>query len=122
MAEVASFTDTAQAEAAARFAIDKGWTTAVTFSVPGPYFGYVVEVFTEEYESLGGQVLGDYPLVPGQTTDFSAQVNEIAGLDLAFITNLCDRVYCLDQGSVIAVGSPAEIRTHPAVRAAYLGG
>ncbi|MCY3648128.1 MAG: branched-chain amino acid ABC transporter ATP-binding protein/permease [Acidimicrobiaceae bacterium] len=42
--------------------------------------------------------------------------------DLAFITNLCDRVYCLDQGSVIAVGSPAEIRTHPAVRAAYLGG
>lgn len=42
--------------------------------------------------------------------------------DLAFITNLCDRVYCLDQGSVIAVGSSAEIRTHPAVRAAYLGG
>ena len=41
--------------------------------------------------------------------------------DLAFITNLCDRVYCLDQGSVIAVGSPAEIRSHPAVRAAYLG-
>ena len=42
--------------------------------------------------------------------------------DLAFITNLCDQVYCLDQGSVIAVGSPAEIRTHPAVHAAYLGG
>ena len=42
--------------------------------------------------------------------------------DLAFITNLCDRVYCLDQGSVIATGSPAEIRSHPAVRAAYLGG
>jgi len=42
--------------------------------------------------------------------------------DLAFITSLCDRVYCLDQGSVIAAGSPAEIRSHPAVRAAYLGG
>jgi branched-chain amino acid transport system permease protein len=42
--------------------------------------------------------------------------------DLAFITNLCDRVYCLDQGLVIAAGSPAEIRSHPAVRAAYLGG
>ena len=42
--------------------------------------------------------------------------------DLAFITNLCDRVYCLDQGAVIAVGSPTEIRFHPAVRAAYLGG
>ena len=42
--------------------------------------------------------------------------------DLAFITSLCDRVYCLDQGSVIATGSPAEVRSHPAVRAAYLGG
>ena len=26
-------------------------------------------------------MLGDFPFVPGQTTDFSAQVNEIAGLD-----------------------------------------
>ena len=78
---LASFTDTAQAVAAAQFAIERGWMTAVTFSVPGPYFGYVVEVFTEEFESLGGQVLGDFPFVPGQTTDFSAQVNEIAGLD-----------------------------------------
>ena len=78
---LASFTDTAQAEAAAQFSIDKGWATAVTFSVPGPYFGYIVEVFTEEFESLGGQVLGDYPFVPVQTTDFSAQVNEIAALD-----------------------------------------
>ncbi|MCE2513347.1 MAG: alpha/beta fold hydrolase [Acidimicrobiia bacterium] len=72
---LASFTDTAQAEAAAQFAIEKGWNTAVTFSVPGPYFGYVVEVFTEEFESLGGEVSGDYPFVPAQTTDFSAQVN-----------------------------------------------
>ena len=78
---LASFTDTAQAEAAAEFAIDRGWTTAVTFSVPGPYFGYVVEVFTETFESLGGEVLGDYPFVPAATTDFSAQVNEIAALD-----------------------------------------
>ncbi len=78
---LASFTDTAQAEAAAQFAIDQGWTTAVTFSVPGPYFGYVVEVFTDTFESLGGQALGDYPFVPGGTTDFSAQVNEIAALD-----------------------------------------
>ena len=78
---LASFTDTAQAEAAAQFAIEQGWMTAVTFSVPGPYFGYVVEVFTDEFESLGGQVLGDFPFVPAQTTDFSAQVNEIAALD-----------------------------------------
>ncbi len=78
---LASFTDTAQAEAAAQFALDQGWTTAVTFSVPGPYFGYLVEVFTDTFESLGGDVLGDYPFVPAATTDFSAQVNEIAALD-----------------------------------------
>ena len=77
---LASFTDTAQAEAAAQFAIDQSWTTAVTFSVPGPYFGYVVEVFTDTFESLGGEVLGDYPFVPAGTTDFSTQVNEIAAL------------------------------------------
>ena len=41
--------------------------------------------------------------------------------DLAFITAICDEVYCLDQGSVIAHGSVAEIRSHPAVRAAYTG-
>ncbi len=78
---LASFTDTAQARAAARFAIEQGWQTAATFSVPGPYFGYLVEVFTEEFEAIGGQVLGDYPFVPVETTDFSAQVNEIAALD-----------------------------------------
>lgn len=41
--------------------------------------------------------------------------------DLNFITGICDRIYCLDQGSVIAVGTPAEIQAHPAVQAAYLG-
>lgn len=41
--------------------------------------------------------------------------------DLGFITGICDRIYCLDQGSVIAVGTPAEIQAHPRVQAAYLG-
>jgi branched-chain amino acid transport system ATP-binding protein len=34
---------------------------------------------------------------------------------------LCDRVYALDQGSVIAEGAPAQIREDPAVIASYLG-
>ena len=42
-------------------------------------------------------------------------------MGLNFITGICDRIYCLDQGSVIAVGTPAEIQAHPAVQAAYLG-
>src|SRR5262249_44380259 len=75
-----AFDDTQQATAAAQFALDQGWTTAVTFSSPGPYFGYNPEVFTEVFEQGGGTVLGDYNFVPLEDVEFSTQVNEIAGL------------------------------------------
>jgi branched-chain amino acid transport system permease protein len=41
--------------------------------------------------------------------------------DLHFILNLCDRIYVLNGGRMIAAGSPREIQRHPAVIAAYLG-
>jgi branched-chain amino acid transport system permease protein len=41
--------------------------------------------------------------------------------DLNFITGICDRIYCLDRGVVIAEGTPDEIQADPAVQAAYLG-
>ena len=41
--------------------------------------------------------------------------------DLNFITGICDRVYVLDQGCVIASGTPAGISSDPAVKAAFLG-
>lgn len=41
--------------------------------------------------------------------------------DLGFITGIADRIYCLDQGRVIAEGTPDEVQANPQVQAAYLG-
>ncbi len=77
-----AFDDTQQATAAAQFSLDQGWMTAVTFSAPGPYFGYNPEIFTEVFEAGGGTVISDYNFVPIDDVDFSTQVNEIANGDV----------------------------------------
>ena len=41
--------------------------------------------------------------------------------DMALLMALCDRVYCLDRGRVIASGSPRLVSEDPAVVSAYLG-
>ena len=41
--------------------------------------------------------------------------------DLGFISGLCDRVICLDQGAVVASGTAVEVQADPLVRAVYLG-
>jgi ABC-type branched-subunit amino acid transport system ATPase component len=41
--------------------------------------------------------------------------------DLNFITGISDRIYVLDQGRVIAEGTPDEVQADPNVQAAYLG-
>ena len=41
--------------------------------------------------------------------------------DMAFVMNLCDHLYVLDFGVMIAKGRPDEVRTNPAVLDAYLG-
>jgi branched-chain amino acid transport system ATP-binding protein len=41
--------------------------------------------------------------------------------DMALVLNVCDLVYVLDTGRVIACGTPSEIRRNPDVLRAYLG-
>jgi branched-chain amino acid transport system ATP-binding protein len=41
--------------------------------------------------------------------------------NMSFVMNLCHEVVVMQQGRVIATGSPREVRENPAVLDAYLG-
>jgi branched-chain amino acid transport system ATP-binding protein len=41
--------------------------------------------------------------------------------DMSLVMNVCERLYVLDYGNLIAEGTPEEIRNNDKVIAAYLG-
>jgi branched-chain amino acid transport system ATP-binding protein len=41
--------------------------------------------------------------------------------DMTLVSKVSDRVLAMNQGQVLALGTPREVQTHPAVVEAYLG-
>jgi branched-chain amino acid transport system ATP-binding protein len=70
-------------------------------------------------------------LNPEETEDMSYWIQDIRhelGVtvlmvehDMALVTKVSDRVLAMNQGEVLAVGTPREVQTHPGVVEAYLG-
>ncbi len=77
-----TFDDNQMSAAAARWAIDEGITRAIVFTEGEgvPYTGVNPDAFMAEFEALGGEVVSVQTYVWAAHTDFSAQVNEIAGI------------------------------------------
>lgn len=65
-----------------------------------------------------------------ETEDFGRLLTDLAGEgrtilmvehDMDLVMGVCDAIHVLDFGSIIAQGTPAEIRANPVVQKAYLG-
>src|SRR6478752_2821801 len=71
-------------------------------------------------------VLMDEPAIPRFATAVGTVRERGAGVllvdhNVALVLEVCERIHVLDQGTTLAEGTPAEIRAHIGVAAAYLG-
>jgi branched-chain amino acid transport system ATP-binding protein len=69
-------------------------------------------------------------LDPSETQELAERLRELPAQgvtvllvdhDMSLVLGVCDHVYVLDYGALIAAGTPAEIRANPDVIGAYLG-
>jgi branched-chain amino acid transport system ATP-binding protein len=74
-------------------------------------------------EPAAGLDAGERQLVGTHLRDFLTRDITVLLIDhdMGLVLSVCDYIYVLDFGLVIAQGTPAEVRTNPAVVAAYLG-
>jgi branched-chain amino acid transport system substrate-binding protein len=77
-----TFDDFAMSGAAAQWALDQGITRAIVFTEGEgiPYTGVNPDAFAAAFVAGGGEVVSTQTYVWAADTDFSAQVNEIAGI------------------------------------------
>jgi len=96
-----TFDDNGMSGAAAQWALDQGITRAILFTEGEgvPYTGVNPDAFAAAFIAGGGEVVSTQTYVWGADTDFSQQVNEIAGVsennEVVFSAALANQVGAL---------------------------
>ena len=109
-----TFDDYQMSSAAANWALDQGITRAIVFTEGEgvPYTGVNPDAFAAAFTAGGGEVVSTQTYVWFVDTDFSAQVNEIAGIsDNTEVSLLC-RSRLPGHRSAGSVGGSRTRRTH----------